>query len=101
MTAFAIAQLLELGCADRLTDFEASLLHASQTARNLQTLGVFLTIPVKGKPQLLEGLVEGGPMAIHFRIREGAVHIPEHDVQHRHPASSGQTGHHADATFSV
>ena len=49
-----------------------------------QKLGVERFVPDEGQVKLAEGCIEGRAMAIHLRIGEGAVDIPEHRLQRSH-----------------
>ena len=77
MDAFAITHLLQLVLAEmHPTGFSVEF-HPAQPARNRQQPVVERLIPNKGEIQFLEGHVEGRSMTVHFRVGQGAIHIPE------------------------
>ena len=58
--------------------------HALAASRNGQQLLVERPIPVPGKAQFLKGLIKSWSMALHLRIGQRSVHIPEQGLQAGH-----------------
>ena len=77
MNAFAITQLVQLVLAEMHPTGFSMKFHPAQPARNRQQPVVERCIPNKGEIQFLEGHVEGRSMTVHFRVGQGAIHIPK------------------------
>ena len=77
MDAFAITHLVQLVLAEMHPACFSVEFHPAQPARNGQQPFVKRFIPDEGEIQFLEGHIEGRSMTIHFRVGQGAIHIPK------------------------
>ena len=84
MHPLAVPDLSEIVRAQADSLFIGVVLHPSQATGDGQKLGVERFVPDEGQVKLAEGCIEGRAMAIHLRIGEGAVDIPEHRLQRSH-----------------
>ena len=84
MTLFGHAQLSKLRIAQDLTLLLRKSFHTKDSTRNAEQTLVSLWIPGPIQTLFNESSVKGWSMPIHFSVRKGAIHIPEHGLQDRH-----------------
>ena len=77
MEAFSISHLGQLVLTEGHTTGFSVKLHPTESTGNRQQPVVKRFIPNEGEIQLLESHIEGRPMTLHFRVGQGAIHIPK------------------------
>ena len=77
MEAFSISHLGQLVLTEGHTTGFSVKLHPAKSTGDCRQPVVKGFIPNKRKIQLLEGHVEGRAMTVHFRVGQGAIHIPK------------------------
>ena len=77
MEAFSISHLIQLVLTEGQTTGFGVKLHPAESAGDRQKPVVQRFIPDEGEIQLLERQVEGRSMTVHFRVGQGAIHIPK------------------------